>query len=193
MAGLPCRPPKGNGNSMPGLSGRVGGNVTGDAAAVTRQLQHFPFYGSGEVGGPGAWLAWTGIGDAQWRLRHDEAADVLVGYHGDGAGQVAPAGAEDRLELVRRLAGSSPLGLAEALDGSFAAAHFDGSSGGLTLVTDPFGHRRLYYLQRGDVLYRARHNEEALEAYDLALAMGGLSSTKRRRGSAVWSSGSAFF
>ena len=35
--------------------------------------------------------------------------------------------------------------------------------------------------KRADVLYQARHNEEALEAYDRALALSGLSGSSRRR------------
>jgi soluble lytic murein transglycosylase len=37
------------------------------------------------------------------------------------------------------------------------------------------------YRERGDVLFRARHNEEALEAYDRALELGELSSKDARR------------
>lgn len=138
---------------MPGLSGRIGGDLRQDAAAVTGLMNHFPFYGAASVGDDRAWLGWTGVGDPGTRLDGEGPAAVLVGYHGDGAAD--PAASAVRLEQVRRLAATAPLGLAEACDGSFAAARYDTASGELTLVTDPFGHKRLYYLQRGDALYFA--------------------------------------
>jgi len=154
---------------MPGLSGRVGGNAAGDAAKVLRGLHHFPFYHEDSVGDGHRWLGWAGIGEPRRHLRRHAGTGALVGYHGDGVEQVAPEVVDARLEQVRQLAASSPLALAEAVDGSFAAALVDPVAGDLTLVTDPFGHHRVYYLQRGDVLYFAPELKAFLAWSELGL------------------------
>ena len=140
---------------MPGLSGRVGGHARDDAERVARRLQHLPFYDNAVVGDDSAWLAWVGIGDPARHVLKDEAAGVLAAYHGDGVEGFPATEAAARLEKVGRLADSSPLELAEALDGTFVAGRYDIARRELTLVTDPFGHHRLYYLQRGDTLHFA--------------------------------------
>ena len=155
---------------MPGLAGRVGGRTTGDAARVSRLLRHFPFYESAVIGDDTAWVGWTGIGQAGYHLLHDEVAGVLAGYHGDGVDGVGEARAVQRLKQVVRLGGTSSLGLAESLDGTFAAARYDTVSGTMTLVTDPFGQRRVYYVVQDGVLHFAPELKGLLVRDELDLA-----------------------
>ncbi|MDJ0849145.1 MAG: transglycosylase SLT domain-containing protein [Myxococcota bacterium] len=100
--------------------------------------------------------------DARAELLMEIARSELRSQQGEAAG-------ETLLEVwVRHPTTEEADEAADALDGL--------EEQGDTLLRTADRHRR-----RGDVLYRARHNETALEAYERALALGGLDKAQRRR------------
>lgn len=104
----------------------------------------------------------VGLGHRYWKGRPGKSA----GVHRDGislsvcAGTFAPSVASPAAELSRRLR-PGPHGL-EALDGAFAGAVWDGASGRLALVRDPFGVRSLYYTEHRGVFYFASELKQLL-------------------------------
>ncbi len=125
--------------------------------------------------------AYAELGDEEnarvaWRTalegeeRDDERAALLLEVaRSELRSQEAEAAAATLLEIwVRHPTAEPAAEAAKALD--------DLEAEGDLLLRTANRHRR-----RGDVLFRARRNEEALEAYEQALALGGLDRGQRRR------------
>jgi Glutamine amidotransferase domain len=140
---------------MPGIVGRIGGDLSHDSEAVLQKLRHFPFYEHKTVDTEKGWLGWCGVGQAESHAGLSAGMHRPVAYHGDGVVCADAASAQRHLDIVAEHAAESPMRVAEDLDGSFSAAVYDPQSGELVCITDIFGHYRLYYIHVGDTLYFA--------------------------------------